>query len=76
MKTSLKDTSQPKTGSNQANIVTIYMESGTCLESTIEEALIALDRLERRLKFASLPHRQKELRLRIDAYRRALENHG
>ncbi|SDT97437.1 hypothetical protein SAMN05428979_0839 [Stappia sp. ES.058] len=50
------------------------MESGTVVESTPEEAEATLERLERRLKLASLPNRRKDLKLRIDAYRKALQN--
>ncbi|WP_157727491.1 hypothetical protein [Stappia sp. ES.058] len=69
-----KISSRPKSIFREANTVRIYMESGTVVESTPEEAEATLERLERRLKLASLPNRRKDLKLRIDAYRKALQN--
>lgn len=46
--------------------------NGLMVECTAREAMETLGRLERRLKLSSLPHRQADLKMRIESYKHAL----
>lgn len=61
---------------NRAPTVTVFIESGRVIEVALDEARAVLARLQRRLKLASLPHRRADLEMRIEAYRRALDQIG